>query len=66
VRRQHRRSGQIFSPFSNAEAAAIVLTNPQLETFGKIPEYKFCAAKVEPVVVPRRQPSSSISGTPAP
>jgi formate dehydrogenase major subunit len=25
-----------------------VLTNPQLDPFGKIPEYKFCAAKVEP------------------
>jgi formate dehydrogenase major subunit len=28
-----------------------VLTNPQLDPFGKIPEYKFCAAKVEPIVV---------------
>jgi len=27
-----------------------VLTNPQLDPFGKIPEYKFCAAKVEPAV----------------
>jgi formate dehydrogenase major subunit len=26
-----------------------VLTNPQLDPFGKIPEYKFCAARVEPV-----------------
>jgi formate dehydrogenase major subunit len=25
-----------------------VLTNPQLDPFGKIPEYKFCAARVEP------------------
>jgi len=28
-----------------------VLTNPQLDPFGKIPEYKFCAAKVERVAV---------------
>ena len=32
-------------------AAANILTNPQLDPFGKIPEYKFCAAKVEPVAV---------------
>ena len=44
--------GQIFIPFCYAEAAPRVLTNPQLDPFGKIPEYKFCAAKVEPVVVP--------------
>src|SRR6266404_5895052 len=41
--------GQVFIPFCYAEAAANVLTNPQLDPIGKIPEYKFCAAKVEPV-----------------
>jgi formate dehydrogenase major subunit len=41
--------GMVFIPFCYAEAAANVLTNPQLDPFGKIPEYKFCAAKVEPV-----------------
>jgi len=40
-------SGMIFIPFCYAEAAANVLTNPQLDPFGKIPEFKFCAAKVE-------------------
>jgi formate dehydrogenase major subunit len=44
--------GMVFIPFCYAEAAANVLTNPQLDPFGKIPEYKFCAAKVEPVSVP--------------
>jgi formate dehydrogenase major subunit len=44
--------GQVFIPFCYAEAAANVLTNPQLDPFGKIPEYKFCAAKVEPVAMP--------------
>jgi formate dehydrogenase major subunit len=39
--------GQVFIPFCYAEAAANVLTNPQLDPFGKIPEYKFCAARVE-------------------
>ncbi|MEP4379439.1 MAG: formate dehydrogenase subunit alpha [Alphaproteobacteria bacterium] len=39
--------GMIFIPFCFAEAAANLLTNPQLDPFGKIPEFKFCAAKVE-------------------
>ncbi|HWX72215.1 MAG TPA: formate dehydrogenase subunit alpha [Xanthobacteraceae bacterium] len=43
--------GQVFIPFCYAEAAANVLTNPQLDPFGKIPEYKFCAAKVEPAAI---------------
>jgi formate dehydrogenase major subunit len=41
--------GLVFIPFCYAEAAANVLTNPQLDPIGKIPEFKFCAAKVEPV-----------------
>lgn len=39
--------GLIFIPFAYAEAAANVLTNPQLDPFGKIPEFKYCAAKLE-------------------
>ncbi len=39
--------GMVFIPFCYAEAAANVLTNPALDPFGKIPEFKFCAAKVE-------------------
>ena len=39
--------GMVFIPFCYVEAAANVLTNPQLDPFGKIPEYKFCAARVE-------------------
>jgi len=39
--------GMIFIPFCFAEAPANFLTNPQLDPFGKIPEFKFCAAKVE-------------------
>jgi formate dehydrogenase major subunit len=41
--------GMVFIPFCFAEAAANLLTNPQLDPFGKIPEFKFCAARVEPV-----------------
>ncbi len=40
--------GVIFIPFCYAEAAANLLTNPALDPFGKIPEFKFCAARVEP------------------
>ncbi len=39
--------GMIFVPFCFNEAAANLLTNPHLDPFGKIPEFKFCAAKVE-------------------
>lgn len=42
--------GMVFIPFCFAEAAANFLTNPQLDPLGKIPEFKFCAARVEPAV----------------
>jgi formate dehydrogenase major subunit len=41
-------AGMVFIPFCYAEAAANLLTNPQLDPFGKIPEFKYCAARVEP------------------
>jgi formate dehydrogenase major subunit len=37
----------VFIPFCYAEAAANTLTNPALDPIGKIPEFKFCAARVE-------------------
>src|ERR1700674_124303 len=37
----------VFMPFCYAEAAANLLTNPALDPFGKIPEFKFCAVKAE-------------------
>ena len=40
-------SGTVFVPFAFVEAAANLLTNPALDPFGKIPEFKYCAAKVE-------------------
>jgi formate dehydrogenase major subunit len=43
--------GQVFIPFCYAEAAANILTNPQLDPWGKIPEFKYCAARVEPLAV---------------
>ena len=39
--------GTVFIPFAFVEAAANLLTNPALDPFGKIPEFKYCAAKVE-------------------
>nr|MBA3520083.1 formate dehydrogenase subunit alpha [Hyphomicrobiales bacterium] len=39
----------VFMPFCYAEAAANLLTNPALDPFGKIPEYKFCAVRVSPM-----------------
>jgi formate dehydrogenase major subunit len=39
----------VFMPFCYAEAAANLLTNPALDPFGKIPEFKFCAVKAEPI-----------------
>ena len=41
--------GMIFIPFCYAEAPANVLTNPRLDPFGKIPEFKYCAARVSGV-----------------
>jgi formate dehydrogenase major subunit len=38
--------GAVFVPFCYYEAAANMLTNPVLDPFGKIPEFKYCATRV--------------------
>jgi formate dehydrogenase major subunit len=38
--------GAVFMPFAFVEAAANLLTNPALDPFGKIPEFKYCAVRV--------------------
>lgn len=38
--------GMLFIPFCFHEAPANFLTNPQLDPFGKIPEFKFSAARI--------------------
>jgi len=38
----------VFVPFAYVEAAANLLTNPQLDPYGKIPEFKFAACRVQP------------------
>jgi formate dehydrogenase major subunit len=37
----------VFVPFAYVEAAANMLTNPQLDPYGKIPEFKYSACRVE-------------------
>ena len=39
----------VFVPFAYVEAAANVLTNPAIDPYGKIPEFKFSAVRVEKV-----------------
>ncbi len=39
----------VFLPFAYVEAAANILTNSALDPFGKIPEFKFSAVRVEKV-----------------
>jgi formate dehydrogenase major subunit len=40
--------GSVFIPFHYREAAANVLTIDELDPYGKIPEFKFCAVRIEP------------------
>ena len=40
--------GTVYIPFAYAEAAANLLTNAALDPFGKIPEFKYCAVRIEP------------------
>jgi len=41
--------GTVFIPFHFGEAAANALTNPTLDPRSKIPEFKVCAVRIEPV-----------------
>ena len=40
--------GSVFMPFAYVEAAANILTNPKLDPYGKIPEFKYCAVRLAP------------------
>jgi formate dehydrogenase major subunit len=45
----HREArGNCFIPFHFREAAANLLTIDEIDPFGKIPEFKFCAVRIEP------------------
>jgi len=41
------KQGEIFIPFCYHEAAANLLTNEALDPVGKIPEFKYCAVKLQ-------------------
>jgi formate dehydrogenase major subunit len=40
-------TGTVFMPFAYQEAAANLLTHAALDPFGKIPEFKYCAVRIE-------------------
>jgi formate dehydrogenase major subunit len=50
VATRRTRAGSVFIPFHFREAAANLLTNDVIDPFGKIPEFKFCAVKIEPIL----------------
>ncbi|MGH2822618.1 MAG: formate dehydrogenase subunit alpha, partial [Thermoleophilaceae bacterium] len=51
VRVSHREApGNCFIPFHFREAAANLLTIDEIDPMGKIPEFKFCAVRVEPAL----------------
>jgi formate dehydrogenase major subunit len=53
ARLSHRDTpGTCFIPFHFREAAANVLTIDEIDPIGKIPEFKFCAVRVEAAAVP--------------
>jgi len=39
--------GNVFVPFHFREAAANLLTIDEIDPMGKIPEFKFCAVRIE-------------------
>ncbi len=52
VKVSHREAkGNCFIPFHFREAAANLLTIDEIDPFGKIPEFKFCAVRIEPATV---------------
>ena len=54
------RPGAIFVPFVKlADSAANFLTNAAFDPASKIPEYKVCAVRIEPVPPPSSRPSPS-------
>jgi formate dehydrogenase major subunit len=59
----HREAlGNCFVPFHFREAAANVLTIDEIDPYGKIPEFKFCAVQIEPVGAPFGAESRSGAG----
>jgi formate dehydrogenase major subunit len=56
----HRETpGSCFIPFHFREAAANLLTIDEIDPFGKIPEFKFCAVRIEPANGHAQLPASA-------
>ena len=64
----HRETpGSCFIPFHFREAAANLLTIDEIDPFGKIPEFKFCAVRIEvtnqdPAVLPHSEQAAQGAG----
>ena len=64
ARVSHREtSGSCFIPFHFREAAANLLTIDEIDPVGKIPEFKFCAVRVEPASVPATSSEAQLMAT---
>jgi len=55
------QKGSVFIPFHFREAAANLLTNDVLDPYGKIPEFKFCAVKLEKMEAGIREGTSEVA-----
>jgi formate dehydrogenase major subunit len=63
VRISHREQlGNCFIPFHFREAAANLLTIDEIDPYGKIPEFKFCAVEVEGLNVAYAGPATTVGG----
>ncbi len=51
---------QVFVPMHYREAAANLLTNPALDPYAHIPEFKVCAVRVEPAAVGAGVPAEGL------
>jgi formate dehydrogenase major subunit len=54
--------GTVFIAFCYVEAAANLLTNEELDPFGKIPEFKFCAVRIAPATAPGTAAQPAMAG----
>jgi formate dehydrogenase major subunit len=56
--------GALFMPFCYAEAPANFLTSPELDPFGKIPEFKYSAVRLSPAAAAPAAASYGVAGNP--
>jgi formate dehydrogenase major subunit len=63
TRVSHREArGNCFIPFHFREAAANLLTIDEIDPFGKIPEFKFCAVRIEAAQPEGPEPGQAAPG----